>query len=369
MITENPSFFAKLASKIEAKVAIKTAVSAALALLVGIQFTQLFNRPDSLLSGLWCVLTAIIVSQANISETYKTAWNRFYGVLIGSIMGAVLTSILGEEIIALALGVFATVVICSLLNLKDSYRIACSSVAVIVILWGSRQDISPWVFSIFRFADSCLGIIIAVSVAHTLWPLGAIRKLRLNLAKSLRFMDQLYQIGIEEKNQDDTQQQLFGELAGEGTLLIYANRTILEDSKLEMGGDVSEYEEWAALVNDFAELYDKLFTLKIAYTEITKKMLDANLSQQIEDISKNIHFLCEEINLLLEKKPVEKSVDVKLLLQNLRDGLAAFRSTKATREYNFEDVENFFVFFYTLRFGLEKLDTIKERIIKLNDEG
>src|SRR5262245_3522074 len=83
-------WFRKILAATEAKIAIKTGIAASVSLAIGLSYAEVFDRPDIFVSGLWCVMAAIVVMQAHLGGTYRAAWVRFLGVLIGSIAGAVL---------------------------------------------------------------------------------------------------------------------------------------------------------------------------------------------------------------------------------------------------------------------------------------
>jgi uncharacterized membrane protein YgaE (UPF0421/DUF939 family) len=162
--------FTQWLGRIDWKMAIRTGIVATLGLVIGTAATHLTNRPDRLASGLWTTLTAVVVLQAYIGGTYAASWNRFLGVLIGSFTGGLLTSYFGSGPLQLGFGVAFTVLLCGVLNLKESYRIASVSFAVVCVLWGFSTGINPWEFSLYRFIDSCVGIALAVIVAHTVFP-------------------------------------------------------------------------------------------------------------------------------------------------------------------------------------------------------
>jgi uncharacterized membrane protein YccC len=180
--------------RIDWKMAIRSGIAGMVAFTLGTYITHYLDRPDRLASGLWTTLTAIIVLQAYLGSTYKASWNRFLGVLIGSVMGALFTEYLGPGPWQLGLCVFATVIVCALIALPESYRVASVSAAVVMVLWSFNQELSPWIFGFYRFMDTCIGIALAVIVAHTIFPEKAVDKLRKDVADTIRKLNQLYRM-------------------------------------------------------------------------------------------------------------------------------------------------------------------------------
>src|SRR5262245_31373387 len=99
----------------EAKLAFKMALAASIRLVLGLAFARFFDRPDTLVSGLWSVMASIVVLQAFLGGTYKAAWARFLGVVIGSTAGAILVNALGADAVSLGISVFITIICCALL--------------------------------------------------------------------------------------------------------------------------------------------------------------------------------------------------------------------------------------------------------------
>ncbi len=95
---KSTGIIAWVSDRINFKIAVRTGVSASIGLLLGSQFSRLTERPDNLSNGLWCVVSAIVVLQAQIGGTYKAAWNRFFGVTIGALIGAFVTTFLEHTV-------------------------------------------------------------------------------------------------------------------------------------------------------------------------------------------------------------------------------------------------------------------------------
>jgi uncharacterized membrane protein YgaE (UPF0421/DUF939 family) len=274
-----------LSNRLEGKIALKTGITAALSWTAGVGFSNLFSRPDGLVSGLWTVITAVVVLQANLGGTYNAALQRFLGVMIGSILGAGFTWWFGASPLSLGVSIFFTVTLCALSGLKESIRIACLSVCVIMVLWGMRPEISPWSFALFRFLDSCLGILIAVTIAHTLWPAKATTLIQQDLAKTLTGLSKLYRLGASLNG--DTHLTSSTHLIDDLHVLLRGSRDILEESKLEVLTHYSSLDDWKLLIGLQEELCEWISTLR----EIDKRNLTVIIDDDLaENLSNRCHF-------------------------------------------------------------------------------
>jgi uncharacterized membrane protein YccC len=351
-----------ISDKLGLKIAIKTSIAVSLSLFLGLVFNKIFKRPDALISGLWCVLATIIVLQTQLGGTYKAAWVRFSGVAIGSIIGSLFFIYLGADHLAsLGVSIFLTIVICSLLNLKDSFRIACLSTAIIIIYGGINPTLDPWTFSFFRFIDSCIGIIAAVFVAHILWAEKASENLRLNILKILRLLSKQYRLVLDtgvKKNVDlQTIDQIFFELQE----LSYKNLDYIEESKLELPSSAQKPEDWLFIINQLDIISESISALRNINFEILTKIFDDSLSTHITNLISTTDAGINDLENLIEKEKTPVHLNrLKDVLKDLNQDLLRFRATRTTRKFNIEDVESFFVFFYRVKI-------IGETVIKIAD--
>ena len=362
------AFFKQTYNRIEWRTALKTGLAASISYIIGVAISKILDRPDTLVSGLWCVLTAIVVSQANIGLTYKTAWIRFLGVIVGSIMGGYITTYLGSDSVSLGIGVFFTVIICSILNIKDSFRIACMSVAVVMLLWGFKHAVSPWTFSFFRFIDSCIGIITTLAVAHFILPEKAITNLEKNVINLLLSLGKYYRLALDTEREspeiDENSQELFIEIDE----LLSENRTLLEESKIEsIARRPSFPEEWTLISYQLGSLFETIDSLRHVQKGTLSKIFDDALDNQVKSVIDKTDLTFEELTKLIstKKRAGAHMEELKKALQGLNSEQIRFRDTRTTRKFNLAEVESFFVFFYSLRFIGEELIKMEERLITI----
>ena len=364
--TTEEHFLQKLINRLEFQIAMKAGVAATLSLYLGVAFAKWLDRPDTLISGTWCVLSTFVVMQAHLGGTYRAAWVRFLGVLIGSFMGALFSTLLGSNAITLGISVVLTVLSCSFFKIKDSIRIACLSVSIVIILWGLHPSISPWQFGWYRFLDSTLGILIAVLVSHTLWPTKATQKLRLSVANTVHMINRLFQMELSLKQPQNNFEKTHRKLTLEIEESILQAKNFLVDSELEVLSRTRRIEEWANLLDQLAEIFDATAKLNTFHSFDLQKILDNHLKEKMENTLKSVvkamNILVQRLKREYEKEPSE---ELRESVNALNDELARFRSTRSTRNFERHEVEKFFVFFYNLRLVIEELIKMDERTYRL----
>lgn len=347
--------------RIEVKVAFRAALAAGLAFLFENWYGRLTGRPEVLISGLYCIVAALIAIQANIGSTYKAAYVQFYGVLIGSLMGGISTHFLGSSPLSLAIGICSAVMICSLLQMKDNYRMAAVSVAGVMISWQLHPEISPWLFTLYRFTDSCLGIVIAVIVAHTFFPSRAIKQIRNNLARTCMKLNRLFQIIISS----DPKKEQIKVMESEIETMMQKNRQTLEDAKLELGNQSEDYQELTLMLGNFDSILETLISLRKVYQPETRVVFDDPLLLQLQTVTQNIEIAFTVLANKFAHAGKEQFPNLGSTLENLNRDLLRFRETYALRRFPLDIVENYFVTLYCMKrllFLLERIDLRLQRL-------
>ncbi len=366
--TKRPLYLALL-DRMEFKIAFKAGLAAFFSLYLGVAFAKLFNRPNSLLSGIWCVLSAFIVLQAHLGGTYRAAAIQFLGVLIGSSMGGIFTTLFGSNATSLGVSVILTVLLCSIFKLKESIRIACFSLTVVMLLWALNPYISPLMFGLFRILDSILGILIAVIITHTFWPAQATRKLRLNIAKTINYLNRFFCLEMSLINRPQNYEEMQRKLTFKISHLMDETSFYLQDSELELLTKTKSLENWSNLINHLKNIFEGSKELYCFNEYDLKRILDQGLRNQLENAFEAIVKAFKTLTGELKNKEIlENKTNLSAVAALLNDELNRFRMTRETRKFQRQDVEHFFVFFYNLRLIIEELIKMEEQILVLNRE-
>jgi len=111
---------------------LKAAVGAVVAALA-YQFIQLPGAP-------WvAAVSAVLVTQPDLNASLKASLLRVAANLAGAFCGAVLLAIIREPIVAMAIGVLSTGLVCYLLKLDDALRPSCVAVIIVTLYGGSNE--------------------------------------------------------------------------------------------------------------------------------------------------------------------------------------------------------------------------------------
>ena len=145
------------------------AVATLLAYLLGFWFTSLFPGYLAKIGGLWSAISAIVVTQGTRRDTTESASLRILGSAIGALTSAVYMSLLPFHPLGMALAIFATVALCTAVNIPSHARLAAITVIVVMVTGSLDPKLSPALNALLRFAESCIGTGVAL-LGVQLWP-------------------------------------------------------------------------------------------------------------------------------------------------------------------------------------------------------
>ncbi len=128
----------------------------------------LFGEP-SYVGGLWAMISTLIVLQPNRKDAWQTALLRIMGTLIGAIAAALYLTVFSFHPIGMCATIAVTVLICGGFGIPNYARLACITIAIMMISSVIDPHISAHMNALLRFLESVIGTVIAVLVTEA-WP-------------------------------------------------------------------------------------------------------------------------------------------------------------------------------------------------------
>lgn len=134
------------------------AVKIGIAGVVSILVARMLKLPQ----GYWAAFSAFVVMGTDVGTTFAASRDRLIGTAIGAVLGAVFVALLGVHLVWFGVAVALTVLICESAGLGQSYRLACVTVAIVMLI---NTAGSPWKSAAYRFVEVALGIVIALLIS------------------------------------------------------------------------------------------------------------------------------------------------------------------------------------------------------------
>src|SRR5271165_5446398 len=153
---------------------IKTGLAAGLCYWLSVHF--------GLHEGYWAAISAIIVLQSNVGSTVTASRDRFIGTAIGAVLGFI-ASPWRRHPAVYAATILVALVLCGLLNLKNSSRLAGVTITIVMLV---ERSGSHWTIALDRVMEVVLGIVVALAVSLLVLPRCARQNLRTGLTQEFQ---------------------------------------------------------------------------------------------------------------------------------------------------------------------------------------
>jgi uncharacterized membrane protein YccC len=259
--------------------AAKTALAAALCWWVAVHF----GLPD----GYWGAISAIIVLQSNFGSTISASRDRVFGTVIGALFGFSFT-LFGALPWNYILAVLAAVIVCGLLGLRSSSRLAGVTITIVMLV---QRGGSHWTVALNRVMEVFLGIVVAVAISTLVFPDRARLRLRDGLAQEFLALGAFFE-GILEGFRGAPAQNL-PELRENVLAIVRANNQLLEAARNEPSGGPGWREGLGMLAQFGRSLFDALvaleFSVKDSHEDGYAQQLEPALGRLAVDIRTGFH--------------------------------------------------------------------------------
>jgi len=280
--------------------AAKTALSAALCWWLATRF--------GLTDGYWGAISAIIVLQSNFGATISASRDRILGTIIGAAFGFSFT-LLGALPWNYILAVLSAVILCGLLGLRSSSRLAGVTITIIMLV----KTGSHWTLAMHRVAEVFLGIVVAIVVSTFIFPDRARIRLRDGLAQEFLVLGTFFEAILEGFR--GTPAAHLAELREDVLTRMRGNNQLLDAARNEPSGGPGWREGLGMLAQFGRSLFDSLIALELAVKDSNEdgyaQQLEPALGLLAADIRTGFHYVAACIhgwrfhvpppNLLLEQ--------------------------------------------------------------------
>lgn len=175
-------------SRLEFRLGIRLALTAVLAMLAG--------RALGVHAFYWAGISAIVVSTGSPGGSFRASLGRFGGTLVGLAVGTLFVLILGHRLVAVALAIPLTILICQGVGLKASVKVAALTTLFPVTLAAAGQGFQVTMATAASRAENVLlGCLVTLLIDGLIWPERVTAKLlgriQLDVARTGRLASDL----------------------------------------------------------------------------------------------------------------------------------------------------------------------------------
>ena len=266
--------------------AAKTALAAALCWWLALRF--------GLHDGYWGSISAIIVLQSNVGSTISASRDRILGTLIGAVLGFSF-SLFGTLPWNYILAVVAAVVVCGLLGLRSSSRLAGVTITLVMLV----QKTGPrWSLALDRVGQVVLGILVALAVTTLVFPDRARLRLRDGLAQEFLVLGAFFEAILQGFSGAPAEN--LPALREDALAMLRGNNQLLAAARNEPSGGPG-WREGLNMLSQFGRsLYDALvaleFSVKDGHHDAYAQQLEPALGNLAADIRSGFHHVAGRIH-------------------------------------------------------------------------
>ena len=138
---------------------LRTGVAAVVSVLVA----RLFRLPEAY----WAPITTLVIVQSSLGAALTVSWQRFAGTALGALMGAIVATYFGLNLVAFGVGVFILGLLTAATGTdRSAYRFGGITLAIVLLIPKAEP---AWKIAFHRFAEVSIGIGVALVFAWV-WP-------------------------------------------------------------------------------------------------------------------------------------------------------------------------------------------------------
>lgn len=261
--------------------AIKTTLAAAIAWFVAAAL--------GLHDGYWAVITVIIVLQSYVGSTVTASRDRAIGTLIGAVFGFAF-SLYSVQPWNILLALLTSTVVCVLLGLKNSTRLAGVTVVIILVVQKHSMD---YTIALHRVIEVLLGIAIALAVSTLVLPERARMRLREGLAEEFLLLGAFFEATLQGFS--GAPDERLNDLRTQCDTRRRANNQLMETARNEPSGGRGYIEALGLLMQFARSLRDALAALELSvrnsHNDRFAQQLEPELGKLATDIHAAFHFV------------------------------------------------------------------------------
>jgi uncharacterized membrane protein YccC len=315
--------------------------------------------------GYWAVVSALVVTQANLGAAWKAALYRTIGSTCGAVAAALLIPMLGNGPVGVGVVLFLLATLFGYLTSLHSAFTAAGFTAALILVFGGQGE--PWHMAWLRVFYTMLGAVVAFGVGVLIWPVHARVGLRHKIASILDGAGALYRAvtaaalqGIDNEQQVRQLDRQLHDLRRGITQQMDEARSELSFSRFNQG-------EWQAFV-DLADQVRRRLTAMAEDSSLyvharVQPLLVPSLPIVVEKTAQNFTSLAEAV-----RYPAEalNPTELDAAIRNLDDDLAKLREQRTTTPFALDRMLPFWALVFNLREVAQDLKELESALPQLS---
>jgi uncharacterized membrane protein YgaE (UPF0421/DUF939 family) len=133
------------------------------AAVASVLIARLFRLPEAY----WAPITTLVITQSSLGAALAVSRQRVIGTALGAVVGAMVASRFGSQVLVFGTGVFVLGLLCAVARSdRSAYRFGGVTLAIVLLV---PRTGPAWQIAFHRCAEVFIGIGVALMLAVT-WP-------------------------------------------------------------------------------------------------------------------------------------------------------------------------------------------------------
>jgi len=338
------------------KQAIKTGLAGLIAYAIYAHF--------QLREGYWAVFTALIVTQANLGASWKSALYRTIGTTAGAVSAALLAAFIGVGPLRTGLLLFVLAAFFAYLTIRHASFSAAGFTVALVLFFSHSHEY--WHLAWYRVLYTVMGAFIAFAVGILLWPVRAREGLKAKIALLLQDCASLTCLVTEGALRGDLEEKKLEDLA---RTIVEHRRAItqgLEEARSEPARSRFDHDAYVSFVEELDHMRLHLLTMSHDSATYAGSGIPADLVPSLSE-------LCERISdglLIVAAAITGKSQTTDLTpltgtVAKVDRELTALRQARVTAPYTLDRMLPFWSFVFNVKETAAEVENLQKKLPEL----
>ena len=338
------------------RLAIQTTIAACLAYVI----VDALGMPQ----GFWAVMTAILVTQANVGASLGLAAERLGGSLLGVLVGGAVAVALADAQELKFAGLAVTVLILGFFSAhRPSLRIACVTAAIVVL--GDPSVGPPIASAENRMIEVVVGTVVAILTSLIVFPSRAGPAFAAHVTRTFA---PLFEVARDTLSAAMGQPLDIEAMGAQGTRIraaFAAGDTLAREARLEVAGYLADSPDPEAILRALRRLWHTEIMLMRAVAEPLPEKAVQILGPQIEALRAAIDDVAKQLVSPATAYAAPNLSEVESALAAFEHRMEEMRARGETRDLSMDDIIRLMAFDFALGQLRLNLRDIAERTPEL----
>ncbi len=332
--------------------AVQTAVAACLAYAVA----ELLDLPQ----GFWAVMTAIVVTQANIGASLGLAIDRLLGSLLGVLVGGGVALVLADSHALRYAGLAATILVLAFFSAhRPALRIACVTAAIVIL---GDPRLGPPVYSAgYRMIEVAIGAVVSILTTLALFPSRAGRAFADNAVQTLPPLFGVLASALRTALGTPYDAALVASASAKVRANFAAGDALAHESQVETAGYLAGQSDPDAVLRTLRRLWHTEIMLLRAVAQPLPAAAVAAMRPQIEALRDAVEVLPQRLADAFRSNATPDLTAADAALAALQEVVAGMRARGELRTLSLDEVLRLMTFDFALGQLRQNLKDLADR--------